>query len=266
MHGSSAEIIRALREQLRGMEASSCLRGPEAISSGCAGLDELLPGKGFWPGQLVEWLADGQGSGAGTLALLVARQACEATGGALVVADRTGCFYPPAAMAWGIDGRRLIVVRPTCQKDELWALDQCLRCRGVAAVWAPVERLDERSFRRLQLAAESGGVLGLLVRSSSAQGKPSWSDIQLHVHPRPEPRAQEDGSLVWRGRRLHVELLRCRGGTAGSAVELEIDENSGTFGEFQATRQSRVASHETHSVHLASSLAHPVSDRRSARA
>ena len=129
-----------------------------SISSGCAGLDELLPGKRFQPGQLVEWVADGWGSGAGTLALMVARQACCVTGGALVVADRAGHFYPPAALAWGIDCRRLIVVRASREKDELWALDQCLRCGGVAAVWAGVERLEGARFVLAVGGREWGGV------------------------------------------------------------------------------------------------------------
>ena len=36
-----------------------------------------------------------------------------------------------------------------------------LRCGGVAAVWASLESVDDRTFRRLQLAAEEGGALGL---------------------------------------------------------------------------------------------------------
>jgi protein ImuA len=261
-----AEMVRSLRQQLRALEADRRPASDVSISSGCAGLDELLPGKSFRPGQLVEWVADGLGSGAGTLALVVARQACCVTGGALVVADRAGNFYPPAALAWGIDGRRLIVVRASREKDELWALDQCLRCVGVAAVWAGVERLQECWFRRLQLAAESGGVLGLWVRPLSVRGQPSWSDVQLLVQPRPGLRVQEDRPESWRGRRVRVELLRCRGGAAGSAVDLEIDEMNGTIREVKTTRQARAAGHETHPVHLASPLAHPASGRRSARA
>ena len=63
-------------------------------------------------------------------------------------------------------------------RDELWALDQALRCPGVSAVWTWIDRLDPPAFRRLQLAAETGRTLGLLVRPASVRGRPTWSDVQ----------------------------------------------------------------------------------------
>lgn len=80
----------------------------------------------------MEWLGVGSGGGSQTLALVAAREACR-DGKSLVVVDRTRRFYPPAAAAWGIDLSRLIVVHPASEADELWAIDQALRCRGEAA-------------------------------------------------------------------------------------------------------------------------------------
>ena len=102
---------------------------------------------------------------------MVAAREAAAEGGAIVVMDRRGEFYPPAAAALGVNLDNMIVIRAANKKDELWALDQALRCVGVAAVWAPVERIDWRTFRRLQLAAETGGGLGLLLRSTRVRGQ-----------------------------------------------------------------------------------------------
>ena len=44
----------------------------------------------------MEWLSEGTGSGAATLALIAAREACRA-GGVLAVLDAERSFYPPAA-------------------------------------------------------------------------------------------------------------------------------------------------------------------------
>src|SRR5205085_6193640 len=77
----------------------------------------------------------------------------------------------------------LLVVRPREKADELWALDQALRCPAVAAVWGPVGELDDRALRRLQLAAEEGRGLGLLLREASVCGRPSWADVRLLVRP-----------------------------------------------------------------------------------
>ena len=223
--------VETLRREIARLERSRFRGGDRPISSGCVPLDRLLPEGGFRRAALAEWLSAGEGSGATTLALAAARQACR-DGGALVVLDRRREFYPPAAVRLGIEPEELIVVQAGSQADEHWALDQTLRCRGVAAVLAWPERLDGRTFRRLQLAAEEGGGLGLLIRPLVARGEPSWADVRLLVEPLPaEP-------LLSRKRRLRIHLLRCRGGAAGRSIDLEIDD-------------------ETCSVHLAARLAPP---------
>ncbi len=213
-------LLEELRQEVRRLESSRPMDDlPPIFSTGISALDRLLPEGGLRSGSLTEWLSPGQGGGAGMLALLAAREACF-EGGALVVIDRQDRFYPPAAAALGIDLEKVILVRPATAADELWAIDQALRCEGVAAVWALVEAIDWRTFRRLQLAAESQHALGLLVRSSKWRGEPSWSEVQLLVEPRPSNDA----------RRLRVELTRGRG-QIGAAVELEIDEVTGQVRE-----------------------------------
>src|SRR5690242_9807019 len=94
-----ARLLEDLTPHSRG---SMPRRSEETISSGSPGLDRLLPQAGWPRGSLVEWLSEEPGSGAATLALVAAREA-HAAGGAVVVVDRTGTFYPPAAAAWRLD-------------------------------------------------------------------------------------------------------------------------------------------------------------------
>jgi protein ImuA len=190
----------------------------DCISSGCQDLDRLLP-QGGWPrGSLVEWLSQSPGGGAGALALVAAREV-HALGGAVVIIDRSGAFYPPAAAAWRLDLADVVVVHPASDKDEQWALDQALRCEHTAAVLAWPRRLDGRTFRRLQLAAETSGALGLFVRPATAEREPSWADVRLAVSPRASPA----------GWQLCIRLLRCRGrfGMKEGRVLVEIDERTG---------------------------------------
>ena len=77
-----------------------------ALSSGFPALDRALPEHGFRPGTLVEWLFHGEGDGTATLAFRAAVGALRAAGrggGAVVVLDRSGEFYPVAAVALGIE-------------------------------------------------------------------------------------------------------------------------------------------------------------------
>jgi protein ImuA len=182
----------------------------------------LLPEKGFRSGTLVEWLVAEEGAGAATLALDAASRA---GGGSVVVLDRDHEFYPPAAVRLGIGPARLIVLHTTKKADHDWALDQALRCPAVAAVMAWPDswgKLDGRTFRRLQLAAEQGGGLGLWIRPDTVRAEPSWADVRLLVEPLPS------GSRSGRKRRLKVCVLRCRGGGGGGARAVEVEINDDT--------------------------------------
>ena len=157
---SQIEIITALRAQVLRLEAANRTVDDPILKTPWKGLNRILPQGGICRGRLMEWIGSGLGSGAGTLALLVGRQVC-ADGGTLVVVDRPGCFYPPAALALGILCEQLLIVRPTNDADEIWAIDQSLRCEAVSVVWSYTERMPARAFRRLQLSAEEGRGIGM---------------------------------------------------------------------------------------------------------
>ncbi len=230
--------IEQLRSQITRIEHGYPKEVVERLSSGCPPLDTLLPQGGLLRGTLLEWLAEGSGTGAATLAVLAAREAT-CNGRALAVIDRRGQFYPPAAARIGLDPRRVILIRVATQADQFWAVDQSLRCEGVGAVLVWPRRLNARTFRRWQLAAEEGGTLGLLLRPATARKEPSWAEIRVSVETLP--------TGVDARRRLRLHLLRCRGPSAGRTLDVEIDD-------------------ETYSVYPASQLADPAPSRRAAGA
>ena len=78
---------------------------------------------------------------------------------------------------------RLFVIRPASDADEIWAIDQTLRCAGVAAVVGWPGRVSATVFRRWQLAARSSGVVGLLVRPAAARHEPTWAETRIQVFP-----------------------------------------------------------------------------------
>jgi hypothetical protein len=310
-------MMQQLRRQLGRWEAAAPAEDAEVFSSGAAAIDRLLPVGGLRHGMLVEWLGGKWSSGveqkwsrggvgqwssetkqqgknysttpllhyssACTLSLLAAREACR-EGGALVVIDRQQTFYPPAAAAWGIDLDRLIVVRPRCARDELWAAVQSLRSPAVAAVWGMIDRLDSRAFRRLQLAAQAGRTLGLLLRPPSARGQPSWADVRLmasncglqildcglhkEIRNPGHPAAGFAGcrvaeirnhSAVHPLRRVQVQVLRVRNGRPANKVTLGIDDTIHTVHEVNPR-------HDAHPLPVVAELADPADRSFPARA
>jgi protein ImuA len=254
-------LVAQLQHRVERLEGQKPPGEEPLVSTGSPALDQLLPGGGLKRGSLVEYLSPAAGSGAGTLALAAAREACRHEEGqrALVVVDQSRTFYPPAAAAWGLDLSQTILLHPADSAAELWALDQALRCPGVGAVYATCGRLDVRDFRRLQLAAESGGTLGVLVRPARFRGQPTWADVRWEIRTKDEGRRSALGhwSLVIRHSwRLSVQLLRCRGGPAEQIVELELGEATRTW---QAAGKSHAAAHP---VPAPAQLADPARPRR----
>jgi protein ImuA len=237
------QIVAQLQESLE--RFSRARRGvTEAVSTGCIELDRCLPRGGLCRGTLVEWLSPGAGSGAGSLALAAAREACR-EGGPLVVIDRTKSFYPLAAVQAGLELARLIVVRPANAADEQWALDQSLRSPGVAAVLCWMEKCPTRVGRRLQLAAEAAGNLGLVIRPATARGDPSWAEVRFLVTPLATPVTPLATPFieVAAGRRLRVELLRLRGNAGGQTLDLELNDETGTMRLAPAVATATVVRH-----------------------
>ena len=170
---------------------------PRAIfSSGFRGIDRLLPAGGIGSGSLIEWIG-GPASGAATLAFAVAGRLRaarpEGAAGPILVIDRPGRFHPPAVMPWlegapagkpkagGAAVGAIVVVRPSRDEDEIWAIDQALRCPGVTAVLAWPQRVSTTAMRRWQLAARGSGTVGFLVRPVAARREPSWAEARLNV-------------------------------------------------------------------------------------
>jgi len=145
------------------------------------------------------------------LPVLVARAAAKT--GWIVWCDFARRFYPPGAVAMGLDLDRLLLLRPKTQADELWAATECLRSVGVAACIVAPPRLSVVQARRLQLAAERGGGVGLVLRSADAISRPYAAVTRWLVSPAPGERT----SQCWR-----MELIHGHGGLIGQSVLLEV--------------------------------------------
>jgi protein ImuA len=83
-----------------------------------------------------------------------------------------GAPYGPGVGCLGLPMERLIVLRAPRPIDVLWAFEEALKSRGVAAVIAELPEAgaaaDLTATRRLTLAARAGGGLGLLLRHRSS--------------------------------------------------------------------------------------------------
>ena len=260
-------VLRQLRAKVGCISTAPESNRKATFSTGSTAVDRLLPEGGLRTNAITEWVAEAEGSGAGSLALIAAagQLRCPTHGrGPLVVVSDPEHFYPPAAVALGIPAERIIWVRPSRHADLVWSIDQALRCESVAAVWAPVGAgLDDRDARRFQLAAEVGRTPGLFIRPATTRHRPSFAEIRLHIANHRPSRDPEVDGFSSGGRLLRVTLDRCRGGRLGESVWIEI----GDQGEIQTAipRRRTAWENEKATVHLASELAHPKTSLRGSK-
>jgi len=154
-----------------------------ALSTGFAALDEHLPDQGWPRSGLIEILVSHFGSGELTVLLP-----------ALAALTRASCArwcvwvapplmpFAPALASRGVVLDRVVIVggaRP------LWAFEQTLRSGACDAVLAWARRSMPRQTRRLQLAAERGGTLGVLFRPRRVAREASSAVLRLSLEPLP---------------------------------------------------------------------------------
>ena len=199
--------MAALRRQLAGLEHAgnrpdADARGPIPLSPA---LDRALPAGGLARAALHEVLAVGGmlgGAALGFAGLALAR-----SGGTVLWIAPEPEAWPPGLLRFGLRPEQLVMVRATRAPDALWAMEEALRCRAVSGVLMVSPGVGLTAGRRLMLAAESGGALGILLRPDSARAGPAVALTRWRVGPLP---ARVPDEPHWQ-----VELLRSRGGAGG---------------------------------------------------
>jgi protein ImuA len=197
-------------------------------------LDAALGG-GFVVAAVHELVAVEEGVAAWSLALRTAARAAGSHKWVFYI-DSHQELYPPGVVQLGVPLGRLLVIRVSWSVDALWVCEQSLRCRAVAAVVLPLRTIDAYRFvakgdryrerptqrsregpparsrspfstdtyvsRRLQLAAEAGGSLGLLIRRGRCEGH-TFAASRLRLEPLVGPAGV---------RRIQVTVLKLREG------------------------------------------------------
>jgi protein ImuA len=236
--------IDALRDRIQRLEGGARHRRA-VLPFGIKAIDERLPGGGLALGALHEVAGGGNGTVDGAAAALFAAGiAARTRGRVLWCVSRQDLFAPALAQA-GLAPDRVIYLEAGDEKSVLACFEEGLRHGELGAVVAEVARLSMTASRRLQLAAEGSGTIGLALRRWRHQaeaadfGLPTaattrWRVSVLLSTPLPVPGI---GRARW-----GLELIRCRGGGAAT-FELEACDAKGrlALASTQAYRPTQAA-------------------------
>src|ERR1700684_226073 len=200
--GAALDCILADARVWRLKDASAAPARP-VWSTGKSSLDARLPGGGWPTASLIEVLLDDTGLGEVQLFLpaLVESQRTSGDVPWLVWIAPPHEPYAPALAQQGIELTRLLIVRPTTATEALWAAEQALGSGVCAAVLLWLKGTDDRWLRRLKLAAEAGGALGVLFRPARQRFESSPATLRL---------------LMTQGQHeARLDLLKVQGGRPG---------------------------------------------------
>jgi protein ImuA len=230
--GIKPHAIDALRDQVARLERTGAVAGSRhgkqpMVTLGAPDLDRHLPGGGLPRAALHEVAGEGadreQGAAAaGFAALWLAR--LQESGPVLWIV-RAGNRAAIDLHAHGLhqqrlDPKRLILVAAKRDDEALWAMEEGLKAKSLGAVLGEIEKLDLTASRRLQLAAEAGGVTAFVLRR--------WRVMERATRDAAQPIAAvtrwrvtslpAENDLCWR-----IELTRCRGGKPGTWIMERAD-------------------------------------------
>jgi hypothetical protein len=184
-----------------------CAPEPEAIPTGHARLDALLPGGGWPTAALTEVLLAREGIGEITLTLPALVRLQEDRRDVVWIAP-PHLPYAPSLVAAGVDLARFVIVRCANLADQLWAYEQALRAPECGAAFAWLGTPDERVLRRLQVAAREGRTWGVLWRRPGQHAVAQSAPLRLALAP-------QQG-------RLAVQVLKRRGAGIAQPIVLDI--------------------------------------------
>ena len=178
-----------------------------AAPSGFAELDANLPGGGWPVGAIAELMPEAMGIGELSLLLpALSRLACAGRYIAWIAPPYLP--YAPALAQGGLPLKRLLIIQTRNAQESLWAAEQTLRCPAFGAVLSWPSAIADKNVRRLQLAAEAGGSLGILYRPTEAAREQSPAALRLRLQPP--------------AKGLAVDIHKCRGGRAGLRLQLSL--------------------------------------------
>lgn len=217
-----AEIYRL---QGYGSKAQTC------IPIGLPEIDDRLPGRGLALGTIHEVAGGSMGAIHGAAAAHFCGMMAAKTSGKIFWCMTRFDIYAPGLAQSGLDLDRVIFCKAQDQNSLLATAEEALRHRGVGAVVAEASRLSLTESRRLKLAAEASGALGLCLRRFDRPADVAGFGMANACATRWRITALPGDALPVEGLGAPRLLVECIKSTAGQSADftVDIDYDTGAF-------------------------------------
>jgi protein ImuA len=183
--------------------------------------DQHLPDGGLARGALHEIIEGGPASEYAAVATLFAAGILARLHGPVLWCLRGRDLFGPALARVGLHPDRVIYCETFKDRDVAPAMEEGLRCAGLAAVVGEVTKLSLNASRRLKLCARHSGVTALVLRRWRTADERAFTEEPnaATTRWRVSPSASDPGAFdALQRARWRVELLRVRGGEPQSWI------------------------------------------------
>jgi protein ImuA len=211
---SKAAILAQLQKDLLPLQGFKPAASGGAHHAGLGPINNAFPTRSFPLGAVHEFLCSGAEEAAASSGFIAGvLSSLMLSGGITVWISATRTLFPPALQAFNIQPHKIIFIDLKRESDLLWVMEEALKCGGLAAVVGEVKELSFTTSRRLQLAVESSGVTGFLLRrdlrTTSTVCITRWRIAPLASET-------EEGLPGLGFPRWQVQLVKVRNGTPGT--------------------------------------------------
>ncbi|WP_018616611.1 ImuA family protein [Segetibacter koreensis] len=214
MNTTKAHTIEQLRKDILPLQGFKPVAGDSGFDGGLGFIKQAFPGASFPLAAIHEFFCTGEedvSASAGFIAGIVS--AIMRKGGVTLWICSSQMIFPPALKAFGIEPDKIIFIYLQKEKEILWAMEEALKCEGLAAVIAQTQEISFTASRRFQLAVEQSRVTGFIIRRNPRNLATTcvtrWKITPLSTNT--------ENDLPGLGvPRWNVELLKVRNGTPGN--------------------------------------------------
>lgn len=208
----NAEILATLRQEIQQFEGFKPYQAKE-IRLGLNEIDQKLPYGSFPLSAIHEFISQDAAELGSTYGFVSALAGLIADGSAIVWITKQRSLFPHGLTAYGLEPHSIIFVEAKREQDALWAMEEALKCKGLACVIGEVPDTDLTATRRLQLMVEGNGTTGFLLRHSPKKTGTSSTVTRWAIKPLPSHQKESMPGVGFP--RWDAELLRVRNGTPG---------------------------------------------------
>jgi protein ImuA len=215
MTTAKADIILQLQKDILPLEGYKPVQRGMGEVIGLGAINQAFPNSQFPLGAVHEFICKGAeekaaagGFVVGILSALMKR------GGVCIWITKIRTIFPPAFTAFGIAPEKVIFVELAKEKDLLWAVEEALKCEGLAAVVGELSQLDFTASRRLQLAVEQSRVTGFILRVNPRQLHTTACVTRWQISPIASELSNDLPGVGYP--RWNVQLLKVRNGRPGN--------------------------------------------------